>query len=103
MRMRQGFNPNEVGAPICRFPSGQLAFGPWRQGDPMGVSVTTQCPNGSQFWGIYHTHPRGVPMPSDQDIKSGVESKARVLCINATSPANPQGKMRCFVRGNLAG
>jgi len=93
------WNPNEIGAAICRFPSGQFTFGPWSQGGPASVNIQTRCPNGSQFWGIYHTHPKGVALPSQQDIRSALESGARLLCINATSPGGQQD-LRCFVRRN---
>lgn len=81
---------NEIGAAMCRFPNGKLAFGPFSEGTPVSVNVRIECPPGSTFEGIYHTHPRGVPVPSQTDIKSGQLTGSKALCINA------DGDVRCY-------
>ena len=83
---------NEIGASICQFPDGNLAFGPWAEGTPTSVSVQKQCPAGANFLGIYHTHPNGVAAPSAQDIKSGRASGAKYLCISVPG----EGDLRCY-------
>lgn len=81
---------NEIGASICGGPQGQVVFGPWSEGTPMNVSVEISCPPGMDFLGIYHTHPGGVAMPSQLDVKSGLEVGAKYLCISA------DGDLRCY-------
>ena len=83
---------NEVGASICRFPSGDITFGPWSTGTPTSVNVKLSCPTGSKFHGIYHPHPGGEPVPSTTDLKSGVKAGARYLCIDA------DGVTKCYAR-----
>ena len=83
---------NEVGAAICRLPSGGIVFGPKAEGTPMSVSVPIQCPPGSSFAGIWHTHPGGVAVPSKQDLRSGRSVGAKRLCI--TVPET--GETRCY-------
>ena len=82
---------NEIGASICQFPGGGLAFGPWAEGTPQSVSIEVACPTGADFLGIFHTHPNGVPAPSPQDIKSGLASGSKVLCIKAIP-----GDLKCY-------
>ncbi len=74
---------NEIGASICQRPNGSFVFGPFAEGDPMSVQVPLSCPQGSEWYGIFHTHPAGVPIPSPTDIRSGLKTGAKVLCINA--------------------
>ena len=81
---------NEVGASVCRFPSGRLAFGPWSSGTPTSVNVSVECPPGARFESIYHTHPGGVAYPSAQDVASARKVGAQSLCINA------DGDLKCF-------
>ena len=84
--------PNEIGASICGWPNGDLAFGPWSEGTPVGVDITVKCPPGTNFLGIYHTHPNGVAAPSAQDIKSGLAVNAKYLCISVPG----EGDLRCY-------
>lgn len=81
---------NEIGASICGLPNGNLTFGPWAEGTPTAVSIQVKCPSGSTFLGIYHTHPNGIAVPSEQDVQSGLRVNANHLCINA------DGDLRCY-------
>ena len=85
---------NEVGASICRTPTGGIVFGPQAEGTPMSVDVPIQCPAGSKFEGIFHTHPGGVPIPSPQDLRSGRSVNANILCIRVPDT----GQTRCYRR-----
>ena len=85
---------NEVGASICQTSDGKLVFGPWAEGTPTSVNVAVSCPPGTTFRGIYHTHPGGVPYPSDQDLKSGVQVGAETLCVKAVP-----GQLKCHRLG----
>lgn len=82
--------PNEVGAAIYQYPDGRLAFGPWAKGTPTSVNVPIpNPPPGSSYAGIIHSHPKGVPYPSETDVRSGVRTGAKMLCIYA------DGDLRC--------
>lgn len=92
MKAPRGGTRNEIGASICKKPNGKFTFGPWAEGTPTSVNVPVACPKGSAFAGIYHTHPGGVPLPSQTDLRSGIKVGADVLCINA------DGVVQCFTR-----
>ena len=83
------YGPNEVGAALCRTKSGQLLFGPWTEGSPNSVNVNIQCPSGSSLVGPFHTHPKGISKPSQQDVRSGIRVGAKALCIFA------DGDLKC--------
>lgn len=72
----------EIGWPICVNGSGRVAPNvPQVSGTPMAVNVPITCPSGTRYRGITHSHPKGVPYPSDQDIKSAIASGGDILCI----------------------
>ena len=87
---------NEVGAGICRRFDGKLVLGPVTEGAPTSVSVLKFCPPGSIFEGFIHTHPKGLPIPSGQDLLSGIQADAKLLCINIPDT----GVTRCYERIN---
>lgn len=74
---------NEFGFSLCQRPDGALVRGPVSWGTPTSVEIMLQCPSGAEFVGLGHSHPGGVAFPSDQDIKSGIESGARFLAIQS--------------------
>ena len=76
---------NEFGFALCQLPNGDLARGPVSWGTPTSVDIQLQCPSGSKFLGLGHSHPGGVAYPSDQDIKSGFESNSQFLAIQSDS------------------
>ena len=82
--------PNEIGFSLCKMPNGKLTHGPIATGTPVSVSIPVQCPSGSSLHGLFHSHPGGVPYPSQQDVKSQKLSGAAVSCIDA------DGKIKCF-------
>ncbi len=86
--MRNG-RVNEIGAAICQKRNGRFVFGPFSEGTPTSVNINAKCPPGSKFFGIYHTHPKGVALPSQTDLASGRRVGAKTLCINA------DGDLRC--------
>ena len=82
---------NEIGASICQRPDGSYTFGPWAKGTPTNVNVPVQCPPGSRFTGIIHSHPGGIPIPSKTDVQSGRKVGAEQLCIISDS-----GSVHCY-------
>ena len=93
MKLRQpgpGGRTNEIGAAMCRdLATGKISFGPFSEGTPTSVSIDPTCPPGTKLFAIYHTHPGGVALPSQTDLKSGRRIGAEALCINA------DGDLRC--------
>lgn len=81
---------NETGFSLCATPEGRVAAGPVVRGTPNSVNVPIACPPGADFFGLYHTHPGGVPEPSPKDMQSAAEVGASVSCINA------DGVLRCY-------
>lgn len=82
--------PNEIGFALCKLPSGKLTHGPIAQGTPISVGIPVQCPSGSSLYGLFHSHPGGVPYPSQQDVKSQRAASAKFSCIDA------DGRIKCF-------
>lgn len=72
---------NEVGYSLCETPGGQLRRGAQAEGTPTRVTVPLGCPHGSQFIGIFHTHPGGSARPSAIDLREAHRVGAKVLCI----------------------
>ena len=87
-------NINEIGASICHRLDGKMVLGPVSEGTPTSVNVIKYCPPGSTFEGFIHTHPKGVPIPSGQDLLSGVQADVKLLCINVPDT----GVTRCYQR-----
>jgi len=89
--MKSGlYGPNEVGAAICKKTNGEIVLGPITEGTPDSVRVILECPTGSVFDGIFHTHPgSGITKPSQQDILTGIWSGSKKLCIFS------EGDMEC--------
>ena len=81
---------NEIGFTLCRARNGKLVRGPMASGTPMNVDIPLKCPSDSQMVGLFHTHPGGVPYPSDIDLKSAARVGVSNLCIDA------DGTLNCF-------
>ena len=82
---------NEYGYAMCRTPDGRIVQGPVARGTPNSVTIPISCPRGSTFIGLFHTHPQGVSQPSGQDVRSGVEVAAQILCIRSEAEG-----LRCW-------
>ena len=82
--------PNEIGFSLCKLPSGKLTHGPIATGTPISVGIPVQCPSGSALYGLFHTHPGGVPYPSQRDVKSQRLTGAKVSCIQSDKA------LKCF-------
>jgi len=83
--------PNEFGFAIYARPDGSLLAGPLATGTPMSVSIPiVNPPPGTRLAGLFHSHPRGVAYPSNQDLQSAQQVQAPVLCIA------DDAQMRCF-------
>lgn len=78
----------ETGFTICS--NGALRRGPEATGHRYGVRVDIQCPVGKPV-GIFHTHPGGVPEPSDADITEAQRFNIPYLCIGVPET----GIIRC--------
>ena len=81
---------NEIGFALCRTTKGKLTHGPVAEGTPKNVGIPIKCPSGSTQVGLFHTHPKGIPFPSDLDVKAAVKHGIKNLCIDA------DGKLNCF-------
>jgi len=72
---------NEVGAMLCRRPDGSTVMGPQASGTHDQVDVPFKCPVGSDPYGVWHTHPDGIPEPSPEDIDAALEFGLKRLCV----------------------
>ncbi len=80
---------NEIGFTMCRVPgTGELTHGPLAEGTPNSVNIPVSCPPGTNFEGLFHTHPGGTAFPSPTDIRSAKQVKADYLCIDADGLTN---------------
>lgn len=82
---------NELGFAACRTLDGRLMRGPTASGTPTSVSIPVNCPTGTVFEMLFHTHPGGVSFPSQQDIQSALKVGAKTLCI-----LSERDGMKCF-------
>ena len=83
---------NEIGYALCQQPDGSYVNGPVAEGTPVSVNIPIRCPSGTKFVGLYHTHPGGVPYPSNTDIQSAARVRAAQLCIEVPET----GQTNCF-------
>lgn len=83
---------NEIGFALCRDASGRLAFGPQAEGGPFSVDIPVECPPGTSFFGLYHTHPGGDTKPSLTDMASARQFGAKAICIEVPET----GEMECY-------
>ena len=88
--LKQRLPPMETGFSLCRTRQGALVNGPEATGTPNRVEIPVSCPAGSQFTGLFHTHPSGVALPSATDIASARKVNAKVLCISSDSETRCQ-------------
>ena len=82
--MANNIPPVEIGAMLCRLPTGALTRGPIGVGTATGVQFPDNCPSGSQIVGSFHTHPKeggGSILPSTQDMREAKRIKMPNLCI----------------------
>ena len=83
---------NEIGFALCRDERGRLTFGPKAEGSPYHVNIDLDCPEGSNFFGLYHTHPGGFVTPSDQDWHVARQLGAEFLCVEVPDT----DEMECY-------
>jgi proteasome lid subunit RPN8/RPN11 len=73
---------NEIGFALCRVrKTGRLVRGPVAEGTSTRVDIPIQCPQGSDFEVLFHTHPGGVAEPSALDRSTARRFRAKALCI----------------------
>ena len=73
---------NEIGYALCRVrKSGRLVRGPVAEGTPTRVDIPIQCPPGSDFEVMVHTHPGGRAEPSALDRRTAERFGANAICI----------------------
>lgn len=82
----------ETGFALCRDRGGVLTFGPAATGDRYSVEIPVECPPGSEFFGLYHTHPGGTTAPSRADIESARMFGASALCVEVPET----GDLQCY-------
>lgn len=76
--------PFEIGAALCRLPSGGLGRGPLGSGTATGVSFPASCPPNTKMFAAWHTHPSsggGDIRPSAQDIREAGRFGWEQICI----------------------
>ena len=83
---------NEVGWALCRDGLGRLTFGPRAEGGPHSVDIPVECPPGSTFFALYHTHPGGTTQPSQADLESARLFRAQAVCIEVPET----GELACW-------
>jgi len=86
--------PYEVGAAIC-CDARRCVLGPLSAGTRTRVEVNLKCPPGMRPVGTIHTHPGGLPLPSQMDIENLRRAGLRVSCIVAETGA------RCYLIDKL--
>jgi len=75
-------NKNEEAATLCQM-ANELVFGTRAKGnDPYSVFLHIGCPQGGKPIGLYHTHPGGEPVPSEQDYAEARRMKLSALCVS---------------------
>lgn len=75
--------PFEIGAALCKLPTGSLTRGPLGSGTTTGVSFPNTCPPGTKMLGSWHSHPEtggGDIRPSTQDIREAKRFGWDILC-----------------------
>lgn len=87
---------NEIGFAVCKTDDGRFVRGPVAEGTPLNVTIPLRCPPNSRIVGMVHTHPGGIPQPSEMDLAAAAKYNIANLCI-----AQPEdGVMNCFHRNN---
>ena len=82
----------ETGFTICR-KGKDLISGCESVGDShQHVSMKICCPHGGVPVGTFHTHPRGEPAPSQQDIIEMTRLGLELLCIGVPET----GEAKCY-------
>lgn len=76
-----GQDTNEFGFALCRTRDGKLVRGPVAEGTPMNVTIPMNCPSGSNLVGFFHTHPKGVALPSAMDEAAQARLGVKTQCI----------------------
>jgi proteasome lid subunit RPN8/RPN11 len=71
---------------------GRLARGSQASGDRYSVDLVISCPHGYRALGIFHTHPGGVPIPSEMDLRSAVLHGLTHVCVGVPET----GVVRCY-------
>jgi len=74
---------NEIGYALCRVrATGRLVRSAQvSEGTPTRVDIPINCPSGSDFEVMVHTHPGGRAEPSALDRRTGERFGAKALCI----------------------
>lgn len=83
-RMGQRLPRNEFGFAVFKTPAGGFMAGPVSTGTPTSVDIAVacpECPPGSSFYALIHSHPGGVAFPSAQDIQSAMRLGNARQCI----------------------
>jgi len=81
----------EHGFTLCKLPDGSLHPNYELHGTSMETYLPL-CPLGSKEVGTIHTHPNGVPLPSELDILSSLEYDVDFSCV-----ADEDKKVYCVV------
>ena len=79
---------NEYARTIC-MRDGEVFWGSEAQGEPLSVSLHTNCPDGKAI-GVIHSHPGGTAEPSRQDIAEMLRARLSWLCVHG------EDALRCY-------
>jgi len=91
LKLNQLPTDKEIGQTLCMGPDG-LKGGPLATGHYYGVTIPIQCPAGYKPIGTWHTHPGGIPKPSNEDWRMTRKHNLRYCCITVPDT----GETRCF-------
>lgn len=69
----------EVAMQVCEI-EGDLVDGEMSHGSRTRVRVSTDCRAGN-LRGVIHTHPGGVPVPSEMDMQTAVMNDWDFVCV----------------------
>ncbi len=74
---------------------GRVIRGSEASGDRMGVRLEVACPHGYRAIGVFHTHPGGIPVLSEQDIKAARLQGMPHMCVGVPET----GEISCYKIG----
>jgi len=74
---------------VCKSKRG-YSRGPTSVGTRDNVGIIVRCPPGSKPVAIFHTHPKGHPLPSPLDLRTTRQLGVPNICVKTG------GKTRCF-------
>ena len=88
--MSQMADGREHGYVVCLTQKGDMYKGPEAVGHRYGVRISPTCRVGKPC-AVFHTHPGGVPEPSEADVRAAQEQRIPWMCIGVPET----GEIKC--------